>query len=182
VSNPFSSVRLTESFNTCSVDLKIASIATYLPSTENQEGAFSGTTQSQIAPHGLTPMQEAALRAQQNEQQEKDADTRNLVWGAETDAFDLDADAEGEDDPDYVKQPDGSFLKVSDSHEPVLIGVRNEAGVIETIPAAKQNEEAVYGGEAEEVPMHLSDLVRTSSVNLAKELLNVRRMIKLRGQ
>ncbi|KXN92254.1 Meiosis-specific protein HOP1 [Leucoagaricus sp. SymC.cos] len=141
------------------VNLKIASIATYLPSAEHQEGAFAGTMESQLAlGRNLTPMQEAELRAQQNEQQEKDAETRNLVWAVENEVDGLDIDADGEDDPDYVRQPDGSFIRVSDSHVPVPLGIRNEAGIIESIPSAKQNAEAVYGGKPEIVPMHLNDL------------------------
>lgn len=104
-------------------------------------------------------MQEAELRAQQIEQQEKDAEMRNLVWSAETDTADLDMDAEGEDDPDYVRQPDGSFLRVCDSHILVPIGIRNGDGIIESITAPKPTAEAVYGGAPEPVPMHLSDLV-----------------------
>jgi len=142
--------------------LNITSIATYLPSKENQEGAFAGTIESQSTLKSLTPMQEAALRRQQNEEQEQDAEARNLVWNPEVDAVDLDADAEGEDDPDYVRQKDGSFLRVSDSHTLIPIGIRNEAGVIEAIPVTEK-EEAVYGGEHEVTPMHLSDLVREFS-------------------
>jgi len=106
-------------------------------------------------------MQEVALRRQQNEEQEQDAEARNLVWNPEVDAVDIDADAEGEDDPDYVRQEDGSLLRVSDSHVPVPLGIRNEAGVIEAIPAS--DKEAIYGGELEVTPMHLSDLVRDLS-------------------
>lgn len=141
-----------------SVNLNIASIATYLPSTENQERAFAGTTESQFAPKNLTPMQERALREQQKEQQEKDAEARNLAWNAETGTFDQDADAEGEDDPDFVRQEDGSFRRIFDSHILVPFGVRNKAGGIESIPAPERKGEAVYGGELEVVPMHLSDL------------------------
>lgn len=148
--------------NAFSVHLNITSIATYLPSTENQEGTFAGTTESQSTMKNLTPMQEAALRRQQNEEQEQDAEARNLVWNPEVDAVDIDADAEGEDDPDYVRQEDGSLLRVSDSHVLVPLGIRNEAGVIEAIPASEK-EEAVYGGELEVAPMHLSDLVRDLS-------------------
>jgi len=107
-------------------------------------------------------MQEAALRRQQNEEQEQDAEARNLVWNPEVDAVNIDADAEGEDDPDYVRQEDGSLLRVSDSHVLVPLGIRNEAGVVEAIPASEK-EEAVYGGELEVTPMHLSDLVRDFS-------------------
>ncbi|KAF9446336.1 HORMA-domain-containing protein [Macrolepiota fuliginosa MF-IS2] len=142
-----------------SVNLNITSIATYLPSVEHQGAAFSGTTDTNLASQNLTPIQEAEIRAQQIEQQERDAEMRNLVWSTEADAIDLDRDAEGEDDPDYARQPDGSFLRVSDSHIPVPIGIRNEAGVIEAIVIPKTMEEAVYGGAPESVPVHLSELV-----------------------
>lgn len=139
--------------------MNITSIATYLPSVEHQEAAFGGTTESHLVSQNLTPLQEAAIRAQQIEQQERDAETRNLVWPAESDIIDLDMDAEGEDDPDYVRQSNGSFLRVSDSHVPIPLGVRTESGVIEAIGIPKTAGEAVYGGAPESVPIHLSDLV-----------------------
>lgn len=153
--NPFNPSNL---IRVCSVNLNISSIVTYLPSVEHQEAVFSGTTDSHSVIPTLTPMQEAAIRAQQIEQQEKDADLRNLVWPAEAD---LDMDAEGEDDPDYARQSDGSFLRVSDSHILVPVGIRNETGIIEAIPNAKPTE-TVYGGGPEQVPIHLNDLVSLS--------------------
>ena len=66
------------------VDVKITSVSGYLPSTEDNEAPFLGTTQK----HGnsalhLTPVEEAAARLQQVQAQKRDADSRKVVWDAE---------------------------------------------------------------------------------------------------
>ncbi|KAJ7137828.1 HORMA domain-containing protein [Mycena epipterygia] len=130
-----------------SVNLSVASIATYLPSsTENDHATFTGTTTRVAAPPTLTPVEEATIRAEQAAKQSKDAESRNIVWSA--DASD-ELDAEGEDDPDYVRIADGSFVPV---------GVRNEAGVIEPLPASMDIEEAQFGGVSQTVPTRLYDV------------------------
>ncbi|KAJ7161498.1 HORMA domain-containing protein [Mycena crocata] len=131
-----------------SVNISIASIATYLPSsTENDHATFTGTTSRVDAAPTLTPVEEASLRAEQAAKQSKDAESRNVVWSADGTVVGDDVDAEGEDDPDYVRNPDGSF---------VPIGVRNEAGVIEPLPV--DFEEAHFGGVSQTVPTRLYDL------------------------
>lgn len=147
-----------------SVNLNITSIATYLPSsTEHENAAFAGTTSRQPNPPALTPIQEANIRAQQIEKQNKDADERNVVWSVE-DAVELhDTDGECEDDPDYVQLPDGSYQKIAlqtsgpDSLTP--IGLRNEAGEIEPLPFSMSTEEAHFGGVSEPTPTRLDQLV-----------------------
>ncbi|EKM82502.1 hypothetical protein AGABI1DRAFT_52691 [Agaricus bisporus var. burnettii JB137-S8] len=140
-----------------SVDVNISSITTYLPSAEHQEAAFSGMTDSHSAPKNLTPLQEAAVRAQQIEEQEKDAETRNLVWSTECEVAALDGDADGEDDPDYEQQPDGSFLRIANT-DIIPLGVRTESGMIEAIAVPGTIGEAVFGGSMESMPTDLSDL------------------------
>ena len=72
------------------------------------------------------------------ELQVKDASERNVIWDAEHGLGD--ADAEGEDDPDYV---DGVFVggsKVNDSGVEILvpIGIRNEEGAIMPIKLSEK--------------------------------------------
>lgn len=80
------------------VDLRVASVSAYLPSAEDNNAPFLGTTvdgQNLCAP-SLTPAEEAALRQQQSEAQREDARERRVVWDAEEGLGDI--DAEGEDD------------------------------------------------------------------------------------
>ncbi|KAJ7578469.1 HORMA domain-containing protein [Mycena floridula] len=119
-----------------SVDVNITSIATYLPSsTAHDDCTFAGTTIGGVSSPTLTPAQEAEVRAVQVAKQGQDASSRTIVWAVEGD----DADAEGDDDPEYVLQPDGSYVKiVTNIQEPrqVPIGMRNEDGDIEPISAS----------------------------------------------
>lgn len=104
----------------------------------------------------------------------EDALNRTIVWNAEDDLGD--ADAEGEDDPDYTG---GVYKEVNDSGVEILIpiGVRNEDGAIEPLPAQDgqnktvtqvgrtdtmevDNEEALFGGRSEYVPRRAGELVR----------------------
>lgn len=132
----------------------------------------------------MTPIEEASLRAQQVREQAKDAVDRNIVWEAEHGlAADGDADADGEDDPDYV---DGIFVgngKVDDSGVDftVPVGIRMDDGEIKPLPVepprtrskTKQSApgnamevdraasvEAYFGGVSEDVPLRAGALVR----------------------
>ncbi|KAF9469301.1 HORMA domain-containing protein [Collybia nuda] len=146
-----------------SVNLNITSIATYLPSsTEHDNAPFAGTTHHRPNQLTLTPIQEATVRAQQIERQNKDADERNIVWSVE-DIVELhDIDGECEDDPDYVKLPDGSYEKIifhsSGSDFVTPIGLRNEVGEIEPLPQTMNSEEVCFSGISEPVPTRLDQL------------------------
>jgi hypothetical protein len=124
------------------VNVGIQSIAAYLPSTEDNDAAFTGTTTGAAAP-SLTPLEEANHRAQQAEIQAKDAFERNVVWDAEHGLGEGDADAEGEDDPDYVGGVfvGGGGKGVNDSGVEILvpIGIRNEEGVIEPLVLSERD-------------------------------------------
>jgi len=160
-----------------SVKVGIQSIVAFLPSAENNDAAFTGTTNGAAVP-SLTPLQEASHRAQQAELQTNDALSRIIVWDAEDGLGD--ADAEGEDDPDYV---DGVFSKVNDSGVEIVvpIGIRNKEGIIEPLPVrdgsngeltrcGSMNDmdvdntsgEALFGGLSEYVPQRAGELVRSS--------------------
>ncbi|KAG5638989.1 hypothetical protein H0H81_008210 [Sphagnurus paluster] len=147
-----------------SVNLSVTSIATYLPSSTQQNNATFGGTASRLpnAPR-LTPVQEATIRAAQAEQQLKDAQQRNIAWCGEEAVEDVhDIDGEGEDDPDYIRLPDGSYQRVASDNCAVTlapIGIRNnETGVIEPLNGPMDVEEAHFGGAPEVVPTRLHDL------------------------
>ena len=145
--------------------MSITSIATYLPSsTEHDNAAFAGTTFHQPLAPSLTPVQEASLRVQQAEKQSRDADERNVAWSGECAVQLHDMDGEGEDDPEYVQLPDGTYERIK-FHDPgadnmAPIGLRNETGTIEPLASSMQvDSEAHFGGVSEPVPTRLQELV-----------------------
>lgn len=77
------------------VDLRVASVSGYLPSAEDNNAPFCGTTDGngRHAPP-LTPAEEATARLQQMALQKQDALERNVVWDAEEGLGDIDAEAE----------------------------------------------------------------------------------------
>lgn len=105
----------------------------------------------------LTSKEEALVCARQAEEQQEDAHARNLVWSTEQDVDLCDADADGEDDPDYVKTPDGSFLPYAP------LGMKNQDGEIEAVPiqsvAVDTQQEAEFAGISEHIPTRLKDMV-----------------------
>lgn len=142
---------------TASVNLNVTSIASYLPSsTERGDNAtFSGLTTNPVRLN-LTPIEEAAICKSQIEKQLEDAKNRNLLWPVE-DVVELgDLDAVGEDDPDYIRLPDGSF-QLLEAISP--IGIRNESGSIDAMPIQEETEEAHFGGVSESAPKHLREMV-----------------------
>lgn len=145
------------------MNLSVTSVATYLPSSTEHDGdTFAGTTSRRAVPPTLTPAQEVSLRAKQTEKQIKDADARNVAWSVEEAVEVGDDDADGDDDPDYIKQPDGSYVKII--HEATLgsmvpVGLRNELGVIEPLDIPKNIDEALFGGISEIVPTRLNEIV-----------------------
>ncbi|KAF7295596.1 HORMA domain-containing protein [Mycena indigotica] len=137
-----------------SVNLSVASIATYLPSsTENEHATFTGTVSYPAGcPPPLTPIEEAAVRAEQAEKQMQDADKRNIVWAA-------DAAVEGDDDLlDCPGDEEEGYLLRFDSEAGMMpYGVRNADGRIE--PISKEMEvEMHFGGTSQAVPTRLEEL------------------------
>ena len=137
--------------------MNVTSIASFLPSsTKHDDATFSGTT-SISGRLNLTPHQEVTASKDQAEKQIEDAENRNVIWAAE-DCLELsDADADGEDDPDYLRQPDGSYLK-RDAIAP--IGYRNKHGNIGPIPLQEHPGEARFEGVLENAPKYLHEIVR----------------------
>jgi hypothetical protein len=139
-----------------SVNLSVKSIASFLPSSVGQDEIFAGTTPYAGARPILSPIQEATFCKQQADKQREDAETRNVVWSGEDD-LELDPDADCEDDPDYIRLPDGRYEKI-DAMSP--IGIRNKDGNIETITyTVAEQSEAQFGGFSENVPIRLQDIV-----------------------
>lgn len=141
-----------------SVNLSVTSIASFLPSSTGQDEVFAGLAPYTGARPTLSPIQEAAFCKQQADKQREDAETRNVVWSGENSLEVDDLDGECEDDPDYVRLPDGRYEKI-DAMSP--IGIRNKEGNIEPIACAvlEQPSEAQFGGFSENVPIRLQDIV-----------------------
>ena len=141
-----------------SVNLSVTSIASFLPSSTGQDEVFAGLTPYTGARPTLSPIQEANFCKQQADKQREDAQTRNVVWSGENSLELDDLDGECEDDPDYVRLPDGRYEKI-DAMTP--IGIRNMDGNIEAIACTlpEQPSEAQFGGFSENVPIRLQDIV-----------------------
>ncbi|RDB21131.1 Meiosis-specific protein HOP1 [Hypsizygus marmoreus] len=163
-----------------SVNLSVTSIATYLPSsTQHNNIAFLGTASRLPIPPSLTPVQEASLRAQQAENQARDAVERNIAWSVEESVELTDLDGEGEDDPDYVQLPDGSYEKIGARNPDLAVlapaGVRNAVGEIEPLSDPMDVDEAHFSGVLEAVPTRLNELnideiVKKSNVEQTQDI------------
>jgi meiosis-specific protein HOP1 len=141
-----------------SVNLSVTSIASFLPSSTGQDEVFAGLTPYTGARPTLSPIQEATFCKQQADKQREDAETRNVVWSGENSLELDDLDGECEDDPDYVRLPDGRYEKI-DAMSP--IGIRSKDGNIKAIAytVPEQPSEAQFGGFSENVPIRLQDIV-----------------------
>lgn len=146
------------------VNLSVTSITTYLPSSTRLDNAtFGGITQ--LDPDvSLTPEQEACVRAQQREGQLDDANNRNIAWSGEDNVELVDMDADGEDDPEFVRLPDGTYEKRPILETPDIItpvGIKNDRGTIEPFPMEVDQSEVCFVGVTEVVPARLAELVRS---------------------
>ncbi|KAI0822740.1 HORMA-domain-containing protein [Trametes gibbosa] len=135
------------------VDVEVASVSGYLPSTEDNNAPFLGTTNSTLfgAPPPLTPSEEAAMRAQQIEVQRHDALERRVVWDADIASPQADALESGRGQCKSTLIP---------------IGLMDEEGNIvpysEVRPLGPDaNTEAQYSGRPESVPMCIGQLAQT---------------------
>ncbi|KAI0785638.1 HORMA domain-containing protein [Abortiporus biennis] len=142
------------------VDVKVASVTSYLPSLEDNNAPFLGTVcgQGATAPP-LTPAEEAITRAQQVDAQRRDAQERNVVWNAEEAASDI----KSEDDMDQDAIPIRSNSQV---YEPV--GIRDTDGTINPCEPNQDSDslstsisEVRYVGEQENVPSQVGQLEKT---------------------
>ncbi|OBZ65788.1 hypothetical protein A0H81_14343, partial [Grifola frondosa] len=152
------------------VGVQVTSVAGYLPSAEDNNAPFLGTTNgnSHQAPT-LTPAEEATMRAQQVEAQLQDAIERRVVWDADNVLGDEDAD--GDDDTDLADL--GSWRVKNSVLEYVApIGIRDDAGNIVPLLREQQQQqqqqqkvdkhhndlEALYAGTHESVPTRIAQL------------------------
>jgi meiosis-specific protein HOP1 len=141
-----------------SISVRIASVTGFLPSTEDMSAPFLGTTPGRPGT-GPTPVQ---TTTQHHDAQISDAADRNVVWDAEDGLANCgDVDAEGEDDPSYVRAFDDSGVEFF-----VPIGIRNGDGQIEPMPieVEVEKETLVFEGVEERAPGHVGDLVRATLV------------------
>jgi hypothetical protein len=65
------------------VEVQVASIASFLPSSDNNKGEYLGTVRGPGIPSFLTPLQESELRRKQAEAQIRDAENRKVVFDAD---------------------------------------------------------------------------------------------------
>ena len=134
-----------------SVNITVTSITPYLPSSiEYENEAFGGT----VAHARMTPLQEVNLSKKQAEMLIEDSNKRNVVWAADED---VDVDAEGDDDPDYIRMEDGTYKPIDPT--PIPIGIRGQEGTVNALPLTDNLEEAQYGGVSERVPTKLREMV-----------------------
>lgn len=158
------------------VDVNIASIATYLPSsTAHDQAAFTGTTNASLP--SLTPTEHAALRAEQAAKQAEDANTRNIVWAVEPE----DADGEFDEDPDYIRLSDGSYAPRQDVATAPL-GIRTSAGEVQPIqlPEAMITDDhdthagsMHYGGTTQPIPNDLDDMLASDPLRTVAQTQSV---------
>ena len=71
----------------CSVDLHVASVVSYLPSSENNEAGFVGMTSTRGPGFSDASYQKGFELEKQNKTQEEDARKRAVLWDAENVAF-----------------------------------------------------------------------------------------------
>ncbi|OJT02515.1 hypothetical protein TRAPUB_6932 [Trametes pubescens] len=145
------------------VDVKVTSVSGYLPSAEDNNAPFLGTTSGN--PFGappLTPAEEASMRAQQIEIQREDALERRVVWDTDIELADMNG-SEGEEHSALAKS------RASAPERVVPVGFRNDEGTIipyaepETPRRFDKNAEAQYAGKPESVPMCIGQLAKSRS-------------------
>ncbi|KAK0463577.1 HORMA domain-containing protein [Desarmillaria tabescens] len=151
------------------VNVSVTSIATYLPSsTEYDNAPFTGTTTRCATAPSLSPIEEASLRMEQAAKQKEDAENRNIVWSTEDVMCEEDAD--GENEADFVQQPDGTYVLAGMAQQdakPVPIGLRTEDGCIEPIPAEMMPvDEEIFGGSTQTVPTRLNDMLTKKTTDV----------------
>ncbi|KIP10850.1 hypothetical protein PHLGIDRAFT_64843 [Phlebiopsis gigantea 11061_1 CR5-6] len=150
------------------VDVRVASVSGYLPSAEDNNAPFMGTTVTDgnaIAGPPLTPAEEVETRRQQNEVQVQDALNRRIAWDAEEGLSDL--DAEGEIDDGDESQTLGIWKMSAAGMEFVTpMGLIDDDGNLVPLPKeeavdkdATPTEEALFQGIQEKVPRHVGQLV-----------------------
>ncbi|THH27739.1 hypothetical protein EUX98_g6459 [Antrodiella citrinella] len=152
------------------VDVRVTSVSGYLPSLENDHAPFLGTTTGRgPAIPALTPVEEAATRAQEAETQRLDAAGRRVVWDAE-DGLDADTDGENDSMEDETQVIGSCRMGPLGLELTAPIGVRDENGKIIPVPPqlgelkecdaglAGSEPQCLYIGAQEDVPSRVGQL------------------------
>ncbi|KAG2750609.1 DNA-binding protein [Suillus brevipes Sb2] len=134
-----------------SLDMKVVSVSSYLPSvSEDNNAPFAGIT-SHTAPR-LTPVEEARIRVEDAQLQKKDALERNIVW-----SVDEDEDAEGEmviDEGIVLSRFGGDVVMAP-------VGIRSEDGGVQPfsqVNVTSSRAHGQYDGMSESTPVRVGDL------------------------
>ena len=129
----------------------MASITSFLPSSDDNKGEYSGIVRGPGAPSFLTSLQEVELRRKQTEAQVRDAENRRVVFDA---------------DP----SPDAEIT--SEVIDPELpLGVMNDEGNIITDPT----DAGMAAGEPEQSPMFKERVIDVGHVE--KCVADVRELV-----
>lgn len=143
------------------IDVKVQSVARYIPNGEDDSREFLGFRSFQKGQEVKLASQVKA-RSMQTDALMKDAEERMVAWNAEDPRW-TDEDAEGCPDPDYVND---SGIAID-----VPLGIRKGDGTI--IPKLRNgdvdmvtsNNDAHYYGKPEVVPDRVGQLVRTLTLS-----------------
>ncbi|KAG1759978.1 HORMA domain-containing protein [Suillus occidentalis] len=134
-----------------SLDMKVVSVSSYLPSaSEDNNAPFAGIT-SHTAPR-LTPVEEARIRVEDAQLQKKDALERNIVW-----SVDEDEDAEGEmvmDEGIVLSRFGGDVVMAP-------VGIRSEDGEVQPfsqVNVTSSRAHGQYDGMSESTPVRVGHL------------------------
>ncbi|RPD66479.1 hypothetical protein L227DRAFT_649196 [Lentinus tigrinus ALCF2SS1-6] len=145
------------------VDVKVTSVSGYLPSGEDNNAPFLGTTdRSMFAAPPLTPSEEAAQRAQQVEAQRQDAAERRVVWDGDDGMLCEKSQTELDMDNTVLKVQNLTLEQV------VPIGMRSEDGKVIPIPLEERCNpsgdytQAHYAGRPERVPACIGQLAKST--------------------
>ncbi|KZP21154.1 hypothetical protein FIBSPDRAFT_1044318 [Athelia psychrophila] len=149
------------------INVEIQSVAAYLPPADNADSPFTGLAAAGVSgtspSANLTPGEEAVARAAQDRAQAEDAEARVVVWDAEKAVYD-DADAEGDDDPDYAADKSANDSGIG--MIPGLLGIRSEEGIVVPIHLAKV--EAIKSVRGEDGDMDTGSTIHTDDIDEAQ--------------
>ena len=136
-----------------SVEVQVASISGFLPSSDNNKGEYSGTVRGPGIPSFLSSLQDSELRRKQTEAQIRDAEKRKVV-------FDADPSPDAEITSEVI-DPEVS-LGVMDDEGNI---VANPAGASTAVGKSDQRaipkERIIDAGYVEKCVTDVRELVRT---------------------
>lgn len=137
------------------VDVRITSVASFLPSSDDNNATFTGTTHGLTAIPALTPAEQNAKSLQQYEIQMQDAKSRRIMYDA--DGL-CDEDADGEDELDYSP---------STPNDDSPIGMRGDDDSIVPLPVDTESRNSPMEVDATSaaVPENIGQLVSVSYIS-----------------